>query len=324
MCALTEVTHYILNTTINGKAPTSIEIPVSHDVQLIESSAHTLPFSGTFSLSLNTFKGKYSVYAGAARGITTRVDATHNDTFLVMAANAFGVKDFSNLLTPGQFIQVGDQEFRVCLNEDVSFEAKYGNLTATKIGICDLATGYSPVTFDAGYAGATRKDLPLYVLDTHIGGVENMKIGAYELIIIDPDTDNKVLAALNKGDWIAVGHPTDGEVFRVRETTSNTIKLGTVEDYTVPASVSINSAKHATYEVQLVEINGNYTSNDGYRLRFGPNHGVSGKGVSDTTFVTTAGSSGVQEGYGCISFLHSFNYPFRSLELPLQLYFLSF
>ena len=62
--------------------------------------------------------------------------------------------------------------------------------------------------------------------------------------------------SLEEGDWIMVGHPRDGEIFRVHKSPNNEtdgiVYLTTKDDSKVRTSLSFASLKHSTYEVQTV------------------------------------------------------------------------
>jgi hypothetical protein len=103
---------------------------------------------------------------------------------------------------------------------------------------------------------------------------------------------NPNVPLLSVGDWIMVGHPTNGEVFRVKANNAPLIFLGSVADPTVDASLSAVGLKHATYEVQTLMLNDTHQPSGailpsmGFRLQF----------RNAITYVTRAGGD-----YGCLN-----------------------
>jgi hypothetical protein len=49
------------------------------------------------------------------------------------------------------------------------------------------------------------------------------------------------VATFVAGDWLAVGHPAEGEVFRVESATDSVVRLGTVDYTPEGASLSFES-----------------------------------------------------------------------------------
>jgi hypothetical protein len=95
-------------------------------------------------------------------------------------------------------------------------------------------------------------------------------------------------ARLAVGDWVMVGHPSAGEVFRIKTAGVTTVELATTADITIAASLTYAALQHATYEVQALAFT--YptppTAAVGYRLRF--------RGY--TTHATRTGGD-----FGCLS-----------------------
>jgi hypothetical protein len=182
------------------------------------------------------------------------------------------------------------------MNQDPQFLIDFGVLNATEIPLCTVANAFVPMLFDAGYSGHVLKDIPVYTLDTIVGGALNPVMGAISLTIQNADRSlNTNVGELNTGDYLMIGHPIDGEVFRVFSNANSLVTLASVDDVTAYASLSIKSLQHATYEVQLLT----FTSvpfltvqkeQVGFRLRF--------RGA--TTFVTQVGG-----GNGCLNLMSS-------------------
>jgi len=265
------ITNYtlMLSQMVNGQMSTrDISLPLNNQVQKVTVYAHTLPFDNdaTFSLSIGSFYGSY-VYVGkndSASAYDMIFDVLDNNTYLSKPSEES--VDLSSYLTPGQFIRVFDQDFRVCLNQDEEFQALYGAYNGSYIPLCDVETAYYASPFDAGYDGHLMRDIPLYTLDTFIGAIHNPVFGSSS---IDVDAVGNLLfdsTELEVGDWIMLGHPKTGETFRIKEISSS-IELGTVEDPFVSASLTFDSLKHATKVVQAIMLN-DTSGGFGYRLRF--------------------------------------------------------
>lgn len=257
--------------------------------------AYNLPFnlSSTFTLSIGSFYGKYFVYAGNA-GVTVYnvTVSAKRGTKLVSSIYSSSSQKLSNTVTPGEFITVGGQEFRVCMNQDPQFQMDYGVLNATEIPLCTVADPFVPMMFDAGYAGHVLADTPVYILDTIVGGAPRPVMGSNYLTIQNADSSlNTNVGLLNTGDFLMVGHPVDGEMFRVFSNVGSTLTLASNADVTATASLSIKALQHATYEVQSVSFTSPQTAvsaQAGFRLRF--------RGA--TTFVTQVGGD-----KGCLNLM---------------------
>jgi hypothetical protein len=119
-----------------------------------------------------------------------------------------------------------------------------------------------------------------------LGGLTDPIMGANNIYITNGNgaAINANVQLLQTGDWIMIGHPINGEMFRVLKNKSPEIVLGSVIDPTISASLSINSLKYATYVVQVFSFGIN--DHAGYRLQF----------RSANTFVTLQGGD-----YGCLS-----------------------
>jgi len=298
-----DVTGYLLSLTSDDGVIDQIVVPVSHTVQKVLTSAHTLPFisGSTFSLALENYRGVYAKYGGkSVISVLTdvlHVDVLHNDTKITKSGNQ-NSDVLNDYVTPGEYIMVADQEFRVCLNQDKSFTDSFGAISADVIPICKVNDPWVAANVDTGFTLHSRLDLPLYRLDTSLGGCPAPLIGQQSITVYKGDATNvisasSIIANLSVGDYISLGHPIDGEVFRVLSTSSNMIYLGTIENPTLPASLSYVAVQHSTYEVQSITLStiGNVPLNSthltsGFRLRF----------MGATTFVTQMGGY-----YGCLN-----------------------
>lgn len=245
---------------------TQINLPVSNRVVSVKISAHTLPFTpgAKFSLAFYNFYGNYSIYAGLTHNINMQVNAEHGKAFVKASANNLA-QNLVDYVTPGEFVTIADQEFRVCLNQDAKFQAQYGTFDKTTIPLCSTSNPWLPKAVDCGFNGAIRSDLPMYRLDSSVGGCKNAYFGSGYLDMVPgfaafntyPGGVNSAVATLLPGDWISVGHPVDGEVFRVlkgSDTSLSQLQLATAGDASVPASLSLSSLQHATYQVQSVTL----------------------------------------------------------------------
>jgi hypothetical protein len=226
------------------------------------------------NLRLDYF-GKYDVYSGSEFAIPAKIKVTHNDTFIQSSSSASSNQMLHHNVIPGEFIRVGGQEFRVCMNQDYLFTSTYGTLKKTEIPLCRLDNPFVEQPFDGGFITHTLTDIPFYELNTFLGGAYEPKLGDTSITIANVDGSfNPRVSNVSTGDWIRIGHPTDGETFRVGSISSdNYLQLTSVSDVSVPASVTIASLEHATYEVQVISFtNINLLNNThlstGFRLNF--------------------------------------------------------
>ena len=289
-----KVTAYILN-AVSASESATLSLPVTNRVQHIVSSAYQLPFTdnSTFSLSVGNFYGKYYNYAGLGSTYPAQIDVSHGSTYVQSSATTTG-QVLSNLVTPGEFIMIGGQEFRVCADRDPTFQNLHGNLNSSVIPLCTVDNAYVRAVFDVGYTGHVLKNIPMYLLDTVVGGAPSPIMGSSILNVqLEDGSLNVNVGYLVRGDRIMVGHPFEGEVFRVYSNYNSMLTLASSDDVTAIASLSIASLRHATYEIQLITFNTSYSSqhttvsqNTGFRLRF--------RGA--TTFLTKEGGS-----TGCLS-----------------------
>lgn len=137
------ITSYILN--LNGK---NTSLPVTNRIQRVVVDAHTTPFTNPtgspyaasfFTLSINNFYGKYFTYAGDIDGNSLRIEVVHGATKIRKSTKDLRSVNLNTYVTPGEFIQVFGQEFRVCLNQDVTFTATYGLYGASEIPLCKVS-----------------------------------------------------------------------------------------------------------------------------------------------------------------------------------------
>ena len=112
-----------------------------------------------------------------------RVDARNKNLLYASADSPTWQTDLRNYFTPGEFINVQGQEFRVCMNMDPTFVTKYGSLNASEIALCGVADPYTAKSVDAGYAGRVIADVPVMKLSTVVGGVANPLMGATTITI---------------------------------------------------------------------------------------------------------------------------------------------
>jgi hypothetical protein len=273
----------------------NVSLPLSNRVQRLVSSAYKLPFTSnsTFTLSLGSFYGKYFVYAGNDTSHLARVTASHMSYVLTSSKDSQSWQTLSNLVTPGEFIRVGGQEFRVCMNQDPQFYIDYAALNASVIPLCSVADAFVPMMFEAGYTGNFLKDIPVYTLDTVVGGAPDPELGSSIIYIVNADRSTNInVGLLVEGDWVMIGHPTEGEMFRVYSNANSILTLAASVDLTTIASLTSKGLQHATYEVQEVSFTASslttVTEEVGFRLRF----------RDASTFVTQAGGA-----FGCLNLL---------------------
>jgi hypothetical protein len=151
-------------------------------------------------------------------------------------------------------------------------------------------------------------ELPVFRLDTSLGAAKSPSTGDIFLSTVDAlGSSRDTRSKLRRGDLVRVGHPELGETFRVSTDTSRdfsdqVVPLGFVEDPISPASLSLKSLQHSTYEVQSFYIRSNAESvtltpsntlNSGYRIRFKSEISHETKGAGSSGCLKWDGSADV-------------------------------
>ncbi|KAL7473049.1 hypothetical protein ACHAXS_013421 [Conticribra weissflogii] len=256
----------------------------SNRVQRVITRAHTLPWTptSTFSLSLGDFHGDFIIPIGY--GTTVRVQNGGS-----VLERSTGTANLSSLVARGEYLLVGGHEYRVCL--DVSDSVPYDESHLT---LCSKNDALELATFLSDSSSNVIDELPVFMLDTSLGAAKSPSIGNNFIRTVDASGSSKdTRDRLRRGDLIRIGHPDTGETFRVstdmsRDFTDSIIPIGSKDDPHTPASLSIESLVHSTYEVQSFAIRSSVDSvtlspsasiSSGYRMRF----------MTETTSITTGG-----------------------------------
>ena len=255
--------------TPNFENPSATSIPVSYEIQRVSTTAHSTPWSpdSTFTLSLGDYHGDYISLVG----IDAFVDVVKGTG---AAIKVRGSTDLSFEVTRGDFIQISDQEYRVCLNN--SHGVAYDS-SSLPLCLVENANVLASVPF-------TRRRVPIFRLDTSLGRSRQPSFGDTFLKTLNNDgSSNDVTSLLKRGDFIRVGHPLLGEEFRISTDPSRTfnaqnVPLATIENPTVEASLSSVALNHSTNEVQSftikaleasIELTSTSSMGSGFRLLFG-------------------------------------------------------
>eukprot|EP00956_Cyclotella_meneghiniana_P022416 scaffold42451_cov66-Cyclotella_meneghiniana.AAC.3 len=280
---------------------TRIEAQPNYEVQRVTTRAHTVPWdsSSSFTLSLGDFHGDFTVPIGS----DTTVRVTNGDNMLERSTGSASLSSFA---ARGDYILVGGMEFRVCLK---TLDATPHD--DTHISLCSKNDPHEVAPFISDSTSGVIDELPIFRLDTSIGAAKSPTVGDMSLNTMDAlGLSQDTRSRLRRGDLIRVGHPELGETFRVstdelRTFDDRVIPLGHVKDPATPASLSITSLQHSTYEVQSFVIRSSADSvaltssnvlNSGYRIRF----------KSETSQTTTdAGSKGCLKWDGSAAALKS-------------------
>jgi hypothetical protein len=225
----------------------SFSVALSNRIQRVTTAAHTLPFlpGSTFSLAIGSFYGVYNSYIGQNSTYPGNFDAADRATKVTRSSTDQSVNHPFIEAVPGEFIQIAGQEFRVCLNQDIAFVALYGSLDTNTIPLCAVDNPWVQATIDAGFLSNVLRDIPVYRLDTFLGQIIDPSQGSATVFIsysdgITPDPSASTLAI---GDYVSIGHPTQGEIFRVLSNINSVISLGTVNNPIISTSLSLVSAQ---------------------------------------------------------------------------------
>ena len=76
-----------------------------------------------------------------------RVDARNRNILYASADSAAWQTDLRNYFTPGEFVSVLGQEFRVCMNMDQTFVTHFGSLNASGNNDNNIAYPFFPLLF---------------------------------------------------------------------------------------------------------------------------------------------------------------------------------
>ena len=265
----------------------SAALAPDYTVQLIESSVWEGRFEADarFSLTLGDFKGAFVSPLGGldANGLRTYVsilDGTNNLTRAAPnATDGAGAAALHKSIPRGSFLKVGGQEFRVCLStvEDV------GVCDEAHLPLCRVDDPFVPAFYNGhGYARELAR-VPAFVLDTLAGAALDVGVGDSTLMTMNGPRErlsvNDLTATLERGDYIRLGHPTEGRTFRVstdagRAFNATHLPLADAADASVEVSVLVGDIVSATYEKQVLSFFGdegdlNKTAGvGGYRLLF--------------------------------------------------------
>ncbi|CAM9321423.1 unnamed protein product, partial [Phaeothamnion confervicola] len=210
-------------------ATAELELPADYSVQAMRTDVWQRGWQddSTFSLSLFDFRGAFSRRLGGPDddGLYSFVGISENSTVLNRTASnatlGMGSGGLADSVARGGFVLVAGQEFSICLD------------TATAYGDDALALCLSddPRT-PAAFVGAstpyddTQTQIPAYVLDTAAGAAVDLAAGDTWLTpVLYNDSLNNLTAVgsvgagvaggLRRGDYLRLGHPTTGRVFRV-------------------------------------------------------------------------------------------------------------
>lgn len=269
--------------------------------------------NSAFSLSLFDFRGAFNARLGGDGNdsLATFVSISEGTNVLNRTTPnvtaGFGEAPLYKAVPRGGFVSVGGQEFRVCLDGKMPYDAE-------TLTLCSTSDPYAPENF---VGAATKYDntltqVPAYVLDTAIGSAFRLAVGDTALRTYDgPDTNisvNDLTSTLARGDHLRLGHPETGRVFTVcqgdgtshLDFNATSLPLCSADDPEEEVSVMEGDIVSATYETQRFGLwlntseseatTWNQTEALGYRLMFG-----------DETSATsqTGGHS------GCLSFYSS-------------------
>jgi len=193
--------------------------------------------------------------------------------------NSMGLASLSANIARGDYIRVGGEEFRICLDTTI------GAYDAANLPICSKDDAWTEASYTGGgaYGAMDLVKIPAYKLDTALGWVYDTALGATVLV-----TDADLTTRIARGDYIRLGHPIDGQTFRVstdtqQEFSSTRVPLASVEDPTKPQSVSEIGLVGSTREVQTFTIDPTAAAPSvgagGFRLKFD----------TEITFKTTSG-----------------------------------
>ena len=234
-------------------ASSRITVQPSHEFQRITTRAHTLPWvdSSSFTLSLGDYHGEFTVSVGSE----TTVMVNNGENILQRSTGTIGL---SSLLSRGDFLLVGGVEYRVCL--DVSESVPYDD---DHLSLCAKDDAFEKANFISDSTSSVIDKLPIFMLDTSLGASKSPSVGDAFLNSVDASgSSDDMRGKLRRGDLIRVGHPNFGETFRVstdstRAFTDKVIPLSSADDSNSPASLSSQSLRHSTYEVQSFFIRSN-------------------------------------------------------------------
>jgi len=286
------ISHYVIEaaTSPTFENATIIEQPLNHRIQRISSSAHSLPWdsSSTFTLSLGDFHGDYLSSIGHGATLV-RIQPGGN-----VAERIEGNDDLAAAVPRGDYVRIGHTEYRICLDANL-LDLPYDE---SNLPLCSKDDAWTPVIPVDAAAEAGIDRTPVFLLDTSLGSAKQPRLGDSVLNTISAvGLPNDVSHILTRGDLVRVGHPDEGETFRIstnptRDFDAENLPLGAVDDAGIDASISIESLKHSTYEVQSITVVAKESSHSltsssdiisGFRLRFGTE-------ITDTT--TAGGAEG--------------------------------
>lgn len=266
--------------SVSGRpANSSVALLPSHQVQRVTTTAHTLPFiaGSTFRLAVKSFIGVFNTNIGRNPLHPSKFIAVDGDSKVTRSTTDASVNHPKTEVAPGEFIQVAGQQFRVCMNQDASFVAAYGSLSIDTIPLCRTDDPFAPAFVDAGFTSHTLYDIPVYTSDTMLGQVNSpLKGSSVITIAYDDSSSNPITSSIAVGDWLMVGHPVTGEVFRVSANSNSMLTLATPFGASTLASLSLTALQHATYEVQTISFatsgpplsSSSAYLTSGFRLRF--------------------------------------------------------
>ncbi|GFH60050.1 hypothetical protein CTEN210_16526 [Chaetoceros tenuissimus] len=247
----------------------SVSVPVSNKIQRIATNVHTLPWdpSSTFTLSLGHFDGKFV----KSMSSSTTVNLLNGSHYIQKSA---GSDDISALLTRGDTIRVGGRDYSVCLDRHNQYDYNSDSVPLCLLGTDDVAI----------YSGKDLTSVPVFLSDTSLGSVKEPTLGETFLNTIDSaGNDVDSTQYLKRGDYLRIGDPTNGETYRVstdldRAFTSKLIPLASVDDSNMEASLTEESLKYSSYEIQVLKFTASSASQQltpsshimsSYRLKFG-------------------------------------------------------
>jgi len=178
----------------------------------------------------------------------------------------------------GDYIRVGGQEFRICLDTTI------GAYDEANLPLCKPTDAWTSDSYTGLSRGGSREtvdlvQVPAYKLDTSLGSVVAPALGD---TTISPSTFDASggslldISRLARGDYIRLGHPTEGQTFRIntdeaKTFDATTIPLASLADPTKAQSIAQAGLVGATREVQKFTISGNAAlkvGEGGFRLKF--------------------------------------------------------